>query len=249
MPYRLLDLNASSAALARSKMNSKTIPPPKESVSQRTRFSSILTVVISVAALVFSGISLFITQLQPARIEMFGSDSGFLYFETNDSLLRLNLHVVFINRGAGQGLVDRVGVILRPPGASEAYLLPAMFFEELDDVTNTLKAKSAFDPISLPGHTAATQWIQFTSSYKAPGDILDMLVPGEYRATIVAWTPGETRPGNKVPFTFKLTDSEMKYLEAKRNGQQGPAIKIQNLNFFDLSARKISAQDLDRLLR
>jgi hypothetical protein len=153
--------------------------------------------VISVTALFLSLVSLFMTQLEPAKVHVVSSDYGYLIMR-GDKLFRLELYLVFSNSGAKPGVAERVAVLLQPPGMSDGYLLPARFFEKLEP-TGVAPASVA-DPIPVDGHQTVNRQIEFISSYDTPGDFLPMLVTGEYRATVLVWTSADLRPTTTTSF-------------------------------------------------
>lgn len=211
-----------------------------------SRLKVIAPITISSIALALSLFSLFLSQLQPARIQVHSSE--FAYLKTApDDLLRLNLYLTFTNNGARLGVVRKVAVLLQPPGKSDGYILQAAYFDRLD-VKGDITWESVIGPIPVDGHNTVSRQIRFLSARDRPGDYRALLVRGEYRATVLVWTSTDTRPTITIPFSFMLSDRDLEDLGAQRLGKQTEYVELQHKDYQRWNPRAINEQEARHLL-
>lgn len=211
-----------------------------------SRLKSIAPIAISSIALALSLFSLFLSQLQPARIQVHPSE--FAYLRTlRDNLLTLNLYLSFTNNGARPGVVRKVAILLHPPGKSEGYILQAAFFDRLDEKGNYIQ-ESVVGPIPVDGHQTVSRQIRFISARDRPGDYLPLLVRGEYRATVLVWTSADTHPTIMAPYPFVLSDRDLEDLDSQRIGKLNESVELIHKQFQRWNARVINKQEMHELL-
>lgn len=211
-----------------------------------SRLKSAAPIVISSIALGVSLLSLFLSQLQPARIQVYPGEVAYL-MTPEDKLLTLNLYLTFVNNGATPGVVRKVAVLLQTPVKSGGYILQAAYFDRLDEEGN-YRQESVVGPIPVDGHQTVNRQIRFISARGNPGDYLPLLVRGEYRATVLVWTSTDSQPTSRAAFPFVLSDRDLKKLGKMRIGSVNEAVELQIRQFQRWTAKTIDEQGVRDLL-
>jgi hypothetical protein len=179
------------------------------------------TLAISLVALLLSGTTLYLTQLQNAVLTVKAADTLWIRYNGNDSDGNFEVHtlLVFQNVGSRPGVVRKVGLQIAPARAGGSVLLEAMYFEHIG-VDYGFEPDVIAGPVAVGSKSTVALQINFITPY---GDVTINPFPaaGRYDVTILFWDGEANTPKIGDTFTVEITDSERNYWRQQRDGQAG----------------------------
>lgn len=147
---------------------------PTEETSQTARevasfgTATILTGIVSLIALAFSGLSLYETVLKQANLHLYVPDTIAYTRDPNGSFEVIVLPVTVANSGARDGVVSALKLQVKNEATgrtrefSASFIAAPGYFSTKEDYTKgQSRPKSAFAPLSIPGRSAFTGTLLF----------------------------------------------------------------------------------------
>ena len=164
-----------------------------EAVREGASFSTatVLTGIVSLIALLFSGLSLYETVLKQAQIHIHVPDAIAYTRDPNGSYEVFAIPLTVANSGARDGIVSSLWLEVRNKDTgvvrkfSASFVAAEGYFSTKEDITKgQTRPKAAFAPLSVPGRSGYTGTILFYP----PNYSKERVVPGEgtYELTLSA---------------------------------------------------------------
>lgn len=182
------------------------------------RIKSWTPVIISITAVVVSFITLYLSSLRPAILELIAGETMQVYHQS-DGELRIDIPVVFSNKGTRSGVIMSVGLILRNPETQEAILLK---WDGHKVFEKGIWVFRAFDsPIAISGDSQIVQMVNFKGGAASKGWVP---MPVKYDLFLIGWTKADQNPDIRYGFQFTLHQKnteiiKQNYIERNRNGE------------------------------
>ena len=208
------------------------------------RVRALLPIAVSLVALAISSLSLFLTQLQPARVRAYPSE--FAYVMAHPNNLEFNLALTFTNDGAAPAVIHKIALLVRPQRSPDGYILQAAYVNKLEK--GNFAPEAVMAPIPIDGHRTVNKQILFISARDKPNEH-PLAVEGSYEATILLWTSQTTHPEVSTSFPFVVTATDLEALEAQRRGDRTESIELNQDQFRLWSARPLKADRIHELLQ
>ena len=130
--------------------------------------ATFLTALVSLLALVFSGISLYQTVLKQAQLSLFVPNAIAYTRDPNGSFEVLVVPITVANSGARDGIVSSLKLKMRDPETKivrefdASYFADPGYFSTREDITKGLaRPKRAFAPLTVPGRSGYSGTVLF----------------------------------------------------------------------------------------
>ena len=195
-------------------------------------------------ALAVSVWALYRTTERAADLELTPGDQVSIshYVEGNASV---TLNVDVTNDGARVGSVRRLGLIVRPWGTTDAYLLEPVEFQRINPegrlVWDTLPGSITVGP-----NSSMTKTVRFRSSERA--NDFAITAHGPYHFRLLWWPVGRDKPRVSHPFEVHISTGEADTLRQAREEKRCFTVTKPHSGAAEWAARPLAETEIASLL-
>jgi hypothetical protein len=204
----------------------------------------LITIVVSFSALLLSLLTLYLSQLRAARIQMVAGEHVNLghYVEGN---LNITLPITFINHGVRIAIVRRVALLVQSSASNEGYLLEPYFFQKINE-TGHFQHESQPIPIVIGGKHDLTKYILFRSSIEHPTEF-QILNVGTYQLTLLGWTKNSATPRISSTFSLVITPAIAEEIQGYLTRRSVITVRVPQEGWQDWKAQSLSKSKIKGL--
>jgi hypothetical protein len=198
--------------------------------------------IISITAVIVSFITLYLSSLRPANLELIAGETMQIYHHA-DGELRIDIPIVFSNKGTRSGVVMSVGVVIRNPTNEETILLK---WDGLKEFEKGVWVFRAFDsPIAISGDSQIVRMVNFRSGSTSHGWVP---MPITYDFYLVGWTRVADRPDIRYGFQVTFNEENIKRIRLKLDERKRTGEWVRGARFGS-GARSLSPLEFNQIVK
>ncbi len=205
------------------------------------RIKTLIPIIVSITAVIISAITFYIGTLRPADLTFFSGETLQIYHH-KDGELRIDIPVVFVNKGSKPGFVLSMGVVIKNPINEKTILAK---WEGFKGVENNKWEFRYYDfPIVLSGKSEIVEMVNFGGGEKVKNWIPE---PVTYDIYLVGWTQVDDWPDLKYEFKVKFSKESIKKIRSNLKGETIKGEWIRGSRYGG-GSRYLSNQDFNQWL-
>ena len=207
---------------------------------------TVVSLVLSVAALAVSVATLYLTFLRSPRIQIIAGDHLNIHHFPEGNV-GVSLPVIIANNGANLGTVRRVALLVQSHGSSEGYLLEPFFYQRVKESGDFVQDSQPV-PIIVGAEEPVTKQILFRSSLDRPSEF-QFTKPGTYNILLLGWVSRSEKPDVADSFSVVVSEDETLRLTKLRQEKSGTSVRFPQSRWKQWVARHLTESEVKPLKR